>query len=661
MKTISHLKIVFLKIARGLIKNYVPRGVIFAIDLFLAFVAIEVAFFLISTIPNGNIDVFTFNWKLLAILGIQAFYFFIFKSYSGLVRYSGFKDAIKQLQVTTFCVLTILAVNTVLISTNATKLIPDAGIIVYGFVLFSLLFLFRVLVKRTYQLLHAKRGSSNAYILGTDPVDVALADGLISETANKFNVVGFIDEHTHKMRNRIFNLPILNLEQFQSHADIGAAVIVSEEKLKRLNVSNNPILSQLLEMKIKIYKLPNIQDWDDSTPSKELKKINLEDLLQRTAIKLDLKKLAEFYENKTILVTGAAGSIGSEIVKQLVPLKPKKILLLDQAETPLHEISLCLTKDFPELSYEKIIANVRNKKRLAQVFEKFSPQVVFHGAAYKHVPMMEENPIEALDVNFYGTRNLADLTVKHGVERFVFVSTDKAVNPTNIMGASKRAAELYVQSLAQNSDVTFITTRFGNVLGSNGSVIPHFKKQLEQNGPITVTHPEITRYFMTIDEACQLVLEAGGMGKGGEIYVFDMGEPIKIIELAKHMIRLSGLVPGEDIKIEFTGLRPGEKLYEELLADKETTIPTHHEKILIAQATHNFDSSKLNVLDDLLAQTKRKKTSKAITVLKTLVPEYIPLDGEDKPEKIPTQINGHQKSEGVVYVAARKDDRRFLA
>jgi FlaA1/EpsC-like NDP-sugar epimerase len=229
------------------------------------------------------------------------------------------------------------------------------------------------------------------------------------------------------------------------------------------------------------------------------------------------------------------------------------------------------------------------------------------------------------------------------------------------MGASKRAAELYVQSLAQNSDVTFITTRFGNVLGSNGSVIPHFKKQLEQNGPITVTHPEITRYFMTIDEACQLVLEAGGMGKGGEIYVFDMGEPIKIIELAKHMIRLSGLVPGEDIKIEFTGLRPGEKLYEELLADKETTIPTHHEKILIAQATHNFDSSKLNVLDDLLAQTKRKKTSKAITVLKTLVPEYIPLDGEDKPEKIPTQINGHQKSEGVVYVAARKDDRRFLA
>ena len=275
--------------------------------------------------------------------------------------------------------------------------------------------------------------------------------------------------------------------------------------------------------------------------------MKIEDLLQRSPIKLNNLKLSALYKDKVILVTGAAGSIGSEIVKQLIPFSPKKIILLDQAETPLHDISLCLDKEYSSLVYEKVIANVRSKKRLREVFKTYQPQIVFHGAAYKHVPMMEANPIESLSVNFYGTRNLAELATEFNIERFVFVSTDKAVNPTNIMGASKRAAEIYIQSLAKlpQQKTTFITTRFGNVLGSNGSVIPHFKKQIEEGGPVTVTHPEITRYFMTIDEACQLVLEAGGMGNGGEIYVFDMGSPIKIINLAHHMIRLTGLVPND--------------------------------------------------------------------------------------------------------------------
>ncbi len=643
MKKITKSQILFLNTTRRLVRNYVPRSVIFAIDLFWAFFALQVTFFLISAIGGSDLIFFTFSWKLFLILGIQAFYFFILKSYCGLIRYSGFKDAIKQLQVTALCVLTVLAINSIYFAVDGEKLIFDAGIIIYGFIIFSLLFLFRVVVKQIYRHLNASRHTTNAYILGTSSVDVAIADGLFSEHSNKFNIVGFIDDHEHKMRTRIFTLPILNLEEFEAVSSSDVAVIVGGHKLEHLRSSNSKILAQLLELKVKIYKLPVIQDWDASMSSKELKKINLEDLLQRSAIKLDLQKLAPFYENKVIMVTGAAGSIGSEIVKQLIPLKPKKIILLDQAETPLHDISLFMKEDHPEQDCVNIIANVRNNKRLSQIFDEFSPNVVFHAAAYKHVPMMEENPIEALDVNFYGTRNVADMALAHNVERFVFVSTDKAVNPTNIMGASKRVAEIYIQSLALNSKTTFITTRFGNVLGSNGSVVPHFKRQIESNGPITVTHPEITRYFMTIDEACQLVLEAGGMGKGGEIFVFDMGSPIKIVNLAKHMIRLSGLVPERDIKIEFTGLRPGEKLYEELLADRESTRPTHHEKILIAHATHTFNKSMLLVLDDLLKTIQQKNTEKAITVLKFLVPEFIampeiPLNNQKKQEFTDSEI-----------------------
>jgi FlaA1/EpsC-like NDP-sugar epimerase len=306
--------------------------------------------------------------------------------------------------------------------------------------------------------------------------------------------------------------------------------------------------------------------------------------------------------------------------------------MLDQAETPLHEMSLELESKHPNLHFEKIIANVSNLKRLQNIFEVHQPEIVFHGAAYKHVPMMEANPIEALDVNFVGTKNLVDLALKNKVDRFVFVSTDKAVNPTNIMGASKRSAEIYVQSITrlETTKTRFITTRFGNVLGSNGSVIPHFKKQIEEFGPITVTHPDITRYFMTIDEACQLVLEAGGMGFGGEIYVFDMGKPVKIVDLAKQMIRLSGFVPDEDIKIVYTGLRPGEKLYEELLADKENTKATHHQKILIAKASFAFDKSKLILLENLVNQIANNDEVKSIEVLKKLVPEFIPLTEEQR-------------------------------
>lgn len=633
MNPILALKQTSLKILKRLAKDYVPRFVILLIDVCISIFSAQLTFFLISSVSEGNLRFIHLNWEFVSLVSIQIIFFIIFKSYSGIVRYTGFKDSIKQLQTLTATVITLVILNELIYEINGFKILVTGGAVIYGFIAFSLLFLFRVIVKRVYQLIHADASYTKAYILGTSLTDVALAESIISDARTSFDIVGFISELTKLKRTRILTLPIITLEQL-AHKKIrgGTSVIVSSQKLRELSTEDSNILNQLLELNLKIYKLPDLQDWSGESISSEIKKVNLEDLLQRTPIKLQKEKLKSIYADKVILVTGAAGSIGSEIVRQLVRFEPKKILLLDQAETPLHHMSLELESTYPNLSFEKIIANVRNFKRLESIFTQFEPEIIFHGAAYKHVPMMEANPIEALDVNFVGTKNLTDLAVQFNILRFVFISTDKAVNPTNIMGASKRTAEIYLQSVAREKATTtrFITTRFGNVLGSNGSVIPHFKKQIENLGPVTVTHPEITRYFMTIDEACQLVLEAGAMGNGGEIYVFDMGKPVKIIDLAKQMIRLSGFIPYEDIDIVFTGLRPGEKLYEELLANKENTLPTHHQKILIAKASYDFDNEKMILLKNLQNQISNNNESKSIEVLKKLVPEFIPLTEEQR-------------------------------
>lgn len=637
MNPILTLKKPLIKISKRLARNYVPRGVILIIDVIISIFAAQFTFFLITSVSDGKLKFVHLNWEFLCLIAIQTLFFILFKSYAGVVRYTGFKDSIKQLQTTISTVVTLIIINEFILHFYGSKILVNGGAIIYGFIVFSLLFLFRVIVKRAYQLINLDTSYTKAYILGTSLTDVALAESVISDSKTSFDIVGFISETNKLNKTRILTLPIISLEELEHKKKrLGTSVIVSSQKLRELGTMNSDILNNILDLDLKVLKLPDIQDWNGGSISSEIKKVNLEDLLQRTPIQLQKDKLRTIYKNKTILVTGAAGSIGSEIVRQLIRFEPKKILLLDQAETPLHHMSLELESEYPDLDFENIIANVRCYTRLKEIFDKFQLDVIFHGAAYKHVPMMEANPIEALDVNFIGTKNLSDLAIQYKISRFVFVSTDKAVNPTNIMGASKRSAEIYLQSIARNKSNTtrFITTRFGNVLGSNGSVIPHFKKQIENLGPVTVTHPEITRYFMTIDEACQLVLEAGAMGNGGEIYVFDMGKPVKIIDLAKQMIRLSGFKPYKDIDIIYTGLRPGEKLYEELLADKENTLPTHHQQILIAKASYDFDSEKLILLENFQNQILNNNVYKSIEVLKKLVPEFIPLSEKDRQKSV---------------------------
>ena len=619
--------------------NYLPRWGVLLLDLFIICVA-----FVVSYIIGSNLLEYDTNYLILPIwtqgiilMVVQTIFFWVFHTYSGILRYSTFVDVIKVS-------MSVLAAGAILIIANIIvkysllqTLFLNTVLLIYVFVAITFLFAWRVTIKTIFEYIsHYKTTVQKVLIYGTQSAGLSIAKMLQANIDSPYRPCGFITDYKENYQHNLLGLQVYQrdekLVQIMKEKNIDS-IIVSPLKMKNINPLKD--LGIFINNNIRVLTTPYFSNYDPQSEDKNIKQhigaiesIKVEDLLERPAIHINMENVRNILSKKVVMITGAAGSIGSEIVKQVATHNPSGIILLEMAESPLHDLMMELKSLFPTIKFIHVIADVRNMTMLEPIFKEYNPDVVFHAAAYKHVPLMEDFPPQAILTNVLGTKNIADLSVKYGVQRFIMVSTDKAVNPTNIMGASKRIAEIYVQSLflklvKENADCTkFITTRFGNVLGSNGSVVPYFKKQIAAGGPITVTHPDIIRYFMTIPEASSLVLDAATLGNGGEIYVFDMGQPVKISDLAKNMIRLAGYVPGKDIEIVYTGLRPGEKLYEELLNQKELTIPTTNEKILVAKVReYDFDEVAASI-DQLILSAQEGKIFPTVQLMKEIVPEY---------------------------------------
>lgn len=618
----------------NLISNFLSNRVLSRFSIFLIDILILVfsclAMYLVRYGFSGlthqvSVDGLTFT---VILVFINAVVFVIFRTFSGILRYSSFSDLMR---ITYSLVIgygvTYLAVMMVKIYKPGFSIDNETFISILFLSMFLMIFV-RILVKEVYDFLNdSKVGPVNVFIYGLREGAVSVAKALKMNKDFNYRVLGFISDENQMVGKEMMGIPIYayneNIFSVLDTKDV-KTIIVSSQQMEEIRSSEQ--LSNFVDHNISLLTTVPLNELNDKITSRDqIKDVQIEDLLPRDPININMKQIAANIEGKRVMVTGAAGSIGSEIVRQIASFNPYSIILIDQAETPLHDMRLQLKEKWRELRAEIIVADVSNASRMELIFSKLRPQYIFHAAAYKHVPMMEDNVSESVQTNILGTKILADLAVKFNAEKFVMVSTDKAVNPSNVMGCSKRICEIYIQSLARNVEkkgkrpTQFITTRFGNVLGSNGSVIPLFREQIKNGGPVTVTHPEIIRYFMTIPEACQLVLEAGAMGKGGEIYIFDMGKPVKILDLAKRMIRLSG---SQNIKIEYTGLRHGEKLYEELLNIAEHTKPTHHEKIMIADVReYEYDEVKHEV-DDLINFSYEYDEMKTVRKMKEIVPEF---------------------------------------
>lgn len=617
-----------------------PRWIIFLLDLVCMLMAVAIGFLLrfnFNFFQIGSYKLLTTFW---AVVLVSSAVFCSLRTYAGIIRHTSLQDAWRVLMAVTAATALYVAINVANAYQGRPFLMPYSVIFIAFFSSFVMLLLYRLIVKGTFdQVVNGRIGRPAVVIYGAGYGGTVTRSVLQAASGDRVpvRVVSFIDDDPYSWGKQLEGVPVHKasvkiMEKLRAHHEVKQLVITD-------TISNGPtknaIMEWCLSKGIKVQQIPPMAQWiQGGLKKKQIKDIHIDDLLNRSVIRLNNSELSAQLQQKVVLITGAAGSIGSELVRQVARFTPKTIILCDQAESPLHDLNIEVCELFPHIHFKIFIGDIRNKLYMEQLFSTCKPEVVFHAAAYKHVPMMEQFPNVAVLNNVMGTIHVAEMARKYKVEKFVMISTDKAVNPTNVMGASKRIAEIYIQALNNHlhrrssgekngtKETAFITTRFGNVLGSNGSVVPLFKKQIEAGGPVTITHPEITRYFMTIPEACQLVMEAGVMGKGGEIFVFDMGEAVKIRDLAIKMIQLSGLTPDKDIKLVYTGLRPGEKLYEELLTEKENIIPTYHEKIRIARV-EEYDFVPLKEkIHELILTARDGKNLEVVQLMKNLVPEY---------------------------------------
>ncbi len=610
-----------------LFKNNIPRWIIFFIDIAICSFSLFLAYLIRFNFSIPKVEVIEFPLVFGIVLIIRAVVFYFSKTYKGIVKHTSSKDSLRIFTSLTISSALFVLINIITFyGINGKFPIPFSVIIIDYMLAMFLMISTRILFKLIYtEVFSPYRERKNVIIFGAGESGIITKRALERDAGFKYKILAFIDDDETKSGKILEGTQIYHVKDlpalFEKNEIAQSIISIQNISSKR----KKEIVDLCLPYKTKVLNVPPVSDWIKGELSfKQIKKIRIEELLERDPIRLDDDLIRKQISNNTILITGAAGSIGSEIVRQVIRYSPKKVILLDQAESPLYDMEMELHDNYDHnpASYEIILGDIRDKKRLERIFEEHSPQIIYHAAAYKHVPMMEYNPAEAVITNINGTKNIADLAIKYQVDRFVMISTDKAVNPTNVMGASKRIAEIYTQSLNDTSATKFITTRFGNVLGSNGSVIPRFRKQIQTGGPITVTHPEVTRFFMLIPEACQLVLEAGTHGMGGEIFIFDMGESVKIVDLAKKMVQLSGLTLDKDIEIIYTGLRPGEKLYEELLANEENTLPTHHQQILIAKVKEYNLSKVQNQIEEIIHLSRENNHKELVKQMMNLVPEF---------------------------------------